>query len=846
MKYDKQRGAVLIDAVQMCRCAGVNAALPPHILPETLPDTGSDAEKTAIKSSRNDPADKDPSAAQILRLPRSLRRREIAGALGCGTAGDSFRASVRLEMPMTCGGVNVILTSVCDGVCLRGRKVCAAAFREVTPAGLSKSPSVNGDVLLCINAWLLGASRGLEKVSAMLIEYVPGDPDGGYRITEKEFDVCDLYGRVSLLLGQCRRRIKTEREHADVLDDCASLKFPYPSLRAGQKELISSVYSAVKNGRRLFAQAPTGIGKTISVLYGAVRAMSGGDFRRIFYLTAKASTRREAYAAAGQIYSVGARLRTVVLTAKEQICPMAKAARAAGIKEGFVCDPETCPLMKDYANRRGEALDDLLGGYHGYPTSAVVTAAAKAGVCPYELSLDLSEHCDIIICDYNYAFDPGVKLRRYFSPEAGDTGGSVFLVDEAHNLTERARDIYSAVITSADLDAAAAVAQNSDKVSGCMEILRGALEETRQFCRDEMQKDEEGREYGFYYSQNPIPTIDGAVEGLCRELEIYRFTHRNDPQTEAPASVLLRLCRKWQSAAAAYDDRYRTYVEVASDEICVRLFCLDPSGRLGEALEAAHSAVFFSATLTPSDYFADVLGGGKVEEGSGNCRSVSLPSPFPRENLCLCAVTSVSTRFDDREKSARKIAAVIAAAASAKSGNYIAYFPSYNYMETVLGIFRKKYPKVSITVQSRGMSREERDNFLDFFKEDEGKLRIGFCVLGGSFSEGVDLPGKRLIGTVVVGVGLPGLCAERNMIRDYYENRIERGYDYAYTYPGMNSVLQAAGRVIRRDDDRGVVVLVDDRYATEQYRELMPPHWEGLRLVDDLAELPVILGEFWG
>lgn len=883
MRYDRERDAVVIDSVEICRCAGVSVTLPPVILPNlvnipnhpnisnlpNLPktflpkksagnssDALSEVSSNALSEASSDALSEassdalsgifsaplygtapDPiSETEFRRLPGSLRRREILGALG-----NRFRAAVPLETPMICGDVDVIVTGTADGVRVSGRKISAVGFREVSAAAFSKSPSVNGDALLCINACLLGASMELDTVGAMLIEYVPGDPDGGYRITEKEYRVCDLWGRVSAMLGQCRRRAEMERYRSlEVLPTCAGLPFPYPGLRQGQKELISSVYSALKNGRRLFAQAPTGIGKTISTLYGAVRAMSEGKFRRIFYLTAKASTRREAYAAAGQIYKAGAGLRTVVLSAKEQMCPGAKAARGA-----FICDPQTCPLMKNYTEKRGEALDGMLKNYHGYPTSTIISAAAECGICPYEFSLDLSEYCDIIICDYNYAFDPGVKLRRYFSPDAGDTGGSVFLVDEAHNLTERAREIYSAVLTTADLDAAALVGEMSPGVKEAMAGLRRELERSKELCRDELYRDDEGREYGFYFSLNPIPGMDGAVENLCRELEIFYYSHKNDHLAAGTASVLLRLCRKWTEAAGAYDDRFRTYVEVNAGEISVRLFCLDPSGRLGEALEAARGAVFFSATLTPSDYFADVLGGGKAEEGSGNCRSLSLPSPFPRENLCLCAVTSVSTRYEDREKSARKIAAVIAATASARAGNYIAYFPSYNYMETVLEVFRKKYPKVKITAQSRGMSRGERDGFLDFFKDDEGKLRIGFCVLGGSFSEGVDLPGKRLIGTIVVGVGLPGLSAQRNMIRDYYETRIERGYDYAYTYPGMNSVLQAAGRVIRRDDDRGVVVLADDRYATEQYRELMPPHWEGIRFVEDVASLPGILGEFW-
>ena len=249
--------------------------------------------------------------------------------------------------------------------------------------------------------------------------------------------------------------------------------------------------------------------------------------------------------------------------------------------------------------------------------------------------------------------------------------------------------------------------------------------------------------------------------------------------------------------------------------------------------------MFFSATLTPADYFSDILGGGK------DSRSVSLPSPFPRENLGLYALTSVSTRFEDRDKSYKKIVGAIAATVAARRGNYIVYFPSYKYMQSVSDIFTARYPNVPVSIQRSGMTRQEREEFLSFFEDDVGRLRVGFCVLGGSFSEGVDLPGGRLIGTLIVGVGLPGLSAERNIIRDYFENRAECGYDYSYTYPGMNSVLQAAGRVIRRPEDRGVVVLIDDRYADEKYRMLYPPHWEGMRFAADIPALQAELAGFW-
>ncbi len=666
---------------------------------------------------------------------------------------------------------------------------------------------------------------GLDKIRISITD--------GEKHSESVADFSDLDGMLAMTLSLIKRRAENERERVTcVMPAAKKLRFPHGSFRAGQRELISSVYSACKSGKRLFASAPTGIGKTVSVLYGAVRAWSEGGFRRIFYLTAKASTRREAYAAAGRICAAGAPLRTVVLTAKEQMCPI----RAMRGGEGFVCNAESCPYMSGYMQKRSEAIGELLGAYHGYPAREILRCASAHGLCPYELSLDLSEYCDVIICDYNYAFDPQVKLQRYF---AGGDGDCVFLIDEAHNLPERARDIYSACLTEDDIATLRAYTAAFPKADGALEELQGALCATAKLCEDNRFCDDEGREFGYYFNREPIEGLERAVAHAADAVEKFYHAHKDDIPVASAAAAFLRLCRKWQDASDAYDGRYRTYIEMNCGKMSAKLYCLDPAGRLDDALGAAHASVFFSATLSPSEYFSDILGGGRDH------RAISLPSPFPRENLFLCAVTAVSTRYEDREKSYKRISAVIAATCSARAGNYIVYFPSYKYMDGVLDIFKKKYPHVSIAVQKRGMTRNERDEFISFFREDEGKLRVGFCVLGGSFSEGMDLPGSRLIGTVVVGVGLPGLSAERNIIRDYYETKSESGYDYAYTYPGMNGILQAAGRVIRRDTDRGVVVLVDDRYATEKYRALMPPHWEGIKFIPELRDLQAQLMEFW-
>ena len=743
--------------------------------------------------------------------------------------GERFRAECPLSADIESGSLVYRISGRADGI-IEGEVPVLLEFKTVTHSAFERASSRLGRAQVTIYAALYALSHDSKKVTARL---VIATPDGEkVKNSDRTYTVDELRIALHGLLTSVAPLAYNEADSlCKVHPELSKLKFPHPSLRDGQRELISSVASAVKGGKRLFAQAPTGIGKTVSVLYGAARAMGQADIRRIFYLTAKASTRREAYAAAGRLAGAGAGLRTVVLTAKEQICP-----RKMG--SDFICDPDHCPLAKGYYDRRAAALESLISNYKGYPAGAISQVAAKHSVCPYELSLDLSEYCDIIICDYNYAFDPAVKLRRYFAEGAYCGGKNVFLIDEAHNLPERARDIFSATLTRQDVARLREAVQSDHLLTSALDALDGAICRAGELCEENMTE-QDGVRCGYYFNLNPLPELDDAVARALERTELFYFTHRTDPPLAGAASRFRGICKKWQNAADNFDERYRTYIEKIGDEVSLKLYCLDPSARLDEALSEAHASVFFSATLTPADYFSDILGGGK------DSRSVSLPSPFPRENLGLIALTSVSTRFEDRDKSYKKIAGAIAATVAAKRGNYIVYFPSYKYMQSVADIFTARYPNVPVAIQRSGMTRQEREEFLSFFEDDVGRLRVGFCVLGGSFSEGVDLPGSRLIGTLIVGVGLPGLSAERNIIRDYFENRAECGYDYSYTYPGMNSVLQAAGRVIRRPEDRGVVILIDDRYAGEKYRALYPPHWEGMRFAADIPALQAELAGFW-
>ncbi len=749
-------------------------------------------------------------------------------------AGESaaYEKAVFLRNTTCHEGIYYTVTGVADGVLVEDHTVLIEELDALH--GRLNAPSAEAFSRLCCYAYFLCAARELPVVRLR------------YRMVDVArdivYDTCREMTREALkehylvLLSRISffARFEVKRKTED-LPSVTGIRFPYENPREGQTELAESVFRAIRRKKRLFAGAPTGIGKTMSTLYPAVKALGEGMVDRVFYLTAKASTRREAYAAAGKIFEAGAKIRTVVLYAKEQLCFL-----EGGCKNGANsrCNPVDCPYASGYYDRVGGALAELLSRKNGFPRAIIEEVAQKHRICPHELSLDLSLYCEIIICDYNYVFDPAVYLRRYFDGD-GERGKYVFLVDEAHNLPDRARDMYSARLVSEPfIELFAQIDPSDEKLYRAFEEFLRSTDRISLLCTENRQKHEDGTESGYYMNRAPFLKFAEEVENCRRAMD--SFLRQNAGHTlEKPLADLSSSLRRFSRIAEYYDDRFLTFAELLHGKLTLQLYCLDPSGVLDAAAARAKAAVFFSATLSPLDYFSDILGGGK------NAMTLALPSPYDPENLSVTVVPGVSTRFEDREKSYKRVATYIAAAVSAKAGNYMVYFPSYEYLSRVHEKFSARYPGVECVVQRQGMSAREREDFLSAFPADVGHLRVGFCVLGGSFSEGVDLPGSRLIGTIIVGVGIPGLSNERNILRDYYENKCERGYDYAYTYPGMNRVLQAAGRVIRREDDTGIVVLIDSRYAEEPYLHLYPAHWQNITAAGDAKSLAHRITRFW-
>lgn len=802
MRYDRENRAVLLSVTELCAAA---------------------AGESDLRAGGG--RFFDGSAAVGKEIHRALQE----------AGGENYTPEVPLTAEIPCGDFTYILDGRADGIVRDGGKITIDEIKSFFGNEFPKKPYPAHLAQAYCYGLMLCRNEGLDAVTVRLT-YVRVK-DRQTRIYAEQCKAEQLHGFVLALLTKISYRAEIWKERAEIrLPSAASGKFPYSSVREGQETMMTEVYRDVRAGKRLFLEAPTGIGKTLSALYPAVRALGEGKIDKIFYLTAKGVVRTEAYRAAGQIFEAGARLRTIILTAKEQLCPNESAkADPAGLSEH--CNPADCPYARGFYERCPAAMKQLLTEGNGYPASVITTIAARYRICPYEFQLELSEFCDIVICDYNYVFDPDICLRRYFSEDA-IPGKYALLVDEAHNLDDRARGMFSASFRSTDLVGIPEQIPEDDPFHAEIAQFCKETDRLRLLCKDTLERSSDGVERGYYLNRNSTGEYPACVRKILACAEDWAREHREDGAYLAVKTLIARL-RRFVSASERFDRSFLTYVESEGDVRKIRLLCLDPSALLDERMRRAAAVVMFSATLTPLDYFADILGGGR------NAVRLALPSPFPAENLGLFTATGISTRYGDRDRSLKAAVSLIAATVSGRKGNYIAYFPSYDYMEKARDAFCRRYPTLTVLSQKRGMTSAEKTEFLESFADD-GQLRIGFCVLGGSFSEGVDLPGGRLIGVVIIGTGMPGISAERNILKEYYDStREERGFDYAYTYPGMNRVLQAAGRVIRRESDRGVVVLADDRYAGEPLKSLFPAHWSHAICAGNAQELADLVDSFW-
>ena len=595
-----------------------------------------------------------------------------------------------------------------------------------------------------------------------------------------------------------------------------NLDFPF-EYRPGQRNLAVSVYKAIRDSQNLFIQAPTGVGKTISTVFPAVKAMGDCEGDKIFYLTAKTITRTVAEETFDILRQNGLVFNSITITAKDKICCME-------FDEGPQCNPVMCPYAQGHFDRVNEAVFDIITHEKVITRQVIEEYANKHTVCPFEFSLDISYWMDGIICDYNYAFDPHVHLKRFFADAVG--GDYIFLVDEAHNLVDRARNMYSAGIVKEDILAIKRLVGLLDKrLTGALESCNRELLAMKRVCED---------------SYAIKVDVDSFALKMIRLGELLiRFMENNrgyEHMTEL--SEFYFAVAHFNMMYEMAVDNYVIYTEHTDRGFMLRLFCVNPSASLKNMLERGRAAVFFSATLLPVNYYKEMLSGDSGE------RAIYAHSPFDTSKRLLVVGRDVTSRYTRRnEDEYRKIVSYIRTLYEAKRGNYLIFFPSYRYMEDVYACCEEGLRR-HINMQKKEMTEDSKEEFLSAF-EDGDRAVIGFCVMGGIFSEGIDLKEDSLIGAVIVGPGLPMINTEGQILRRFYDELNGMGYEYAYVYPGMNKVLQAAGRVIRTDKDRGVIALLDDRFLNRQYQSLFPLEWEDYRIVDIKGIEQEVL-DFWG
>lgn len=595
-----------------------------------------------------------------------------------------------------------------------------------------------------------------------------------------------------------------------------SFNFPFEKYRKGQREIAVLVYKTISKNHGAFIQAPTGIGKTVSTLFPAIKAMREGYTSKIFYLTAKTVIRGVAEETFLYMENQGLQFKTATLTAKDKIC----------FKEKSHCHKDYCEYAKGHFDRVNTAIFNIFENENSFTREKIERYAKIHKVCPFEFSLDLTLLADCVICDYNYVFDPRVYLKRFFYDS---TGEYTFLIDEAHNLADRAREMFSAELCKKELfDVKKILKNNAPILAKDLGKMNSFFLSMKKLCESENH---------YIMTQEP-KDIYPLIRKFIGDAEEFLVKNQGDEFQEKVLEIYFKMLA-FMRIAEFYDERYITYIENHYKDTKIKIFCIDPSYLLNEAIKRGKSAIFFSATLTPIDYFTKILGGGDLSY------KMILPSPFESKNKTLLIADNISTKYKNRDKSYNIISKYIKSVIDIKMGNYIVFFPSYAYMEAVYNVFTKTYPDTNTIIQSINMSEEERENFLLKFKPNTKEKVLGFSVLGGVFSEGVDLKEDRLIGSIIVGVGLPQICLERNLIVDFFNNKYNMGYEYSYMYPGMNKVLQAAGRVIRTESDRGMLLLIDERFTDRNYLKLFPIDWFPNYVVKNVEDLKKHLNDFW-
>ena len=729
--------------------------------------------------------------------------------------GTNYTAEVPLKIQMPCDGFVLQIEGRADGVLKDDGKVLIDEIKGILRSleHLEAPVPVHLAQAKCY-AYIYAVQNSLKCIDVQMT-YCQMETEEIRRFCQ-EFEFQELQTWFQDLVTQYEKWAKFEIEWRNVRNDSIrQIEFPFP-YREGQRDLVVSVYRTILRKKKLFIQAPTGVGKTMATVFPAVRAVGEGLGEKIFYLTAKTIMRTVAEQAFSLLKEKGLLYKTITLTAKEKIC----------FCEEAECNPDACPYAKGHFDRVNDAVFDLITHSGDWSREVLEKQAKKHMVCPFEMSLDVSNWADAVICDYNYAFDPQAHLKRFFS-ESGK-GEYLFLIDEAHNLVERGREMYSASLYKEDLLEVRKLVKAEDP-----KLAKGLSECNQQFL-------ELKRECEHYQILKSVSHIALKLMNVLSKLEDY-LEECKDAEKKKRVLDFYFAVRSFLNIHDIMDENYVIFSEMMEDgRFQIKLFCVNPAVNLQNYLEQGNSTIFFSATLLPVHYYKKLL---SVEKDD---YAVYAHSSFPQENKFLFIGTDVSTRYTRRgESTYQRFARYIAVMAEQKKGNYMAFFPSYRFLEEVHTCFLECVDhEVDSICQVSYMDEEQREEFLEEFEQEREKSLVAFCVMGGIFSEGIDLTDDKLIGAVIAGTGLPQVCTEREILKQYFNAADMDGFDYAYLYPGMNKVLQSAGRVIRTESDRGVILLLDDRFRAMRYREVFPREWQQYQL-GSVKNLEQEIRTFW-
>lgn len=739
------------------------------------------------------------------RMHRKIQRR----------MGASYQAEVPLAIQIETAKYVLLVEGRADGIILE-EQVTVDEIKGVYQnlEYLEKPVAVHKAQAMCY-AYIYASQHELKEISVQMT-YCNLDTEEIRRFKETCL-LFDLENWFYTLIGQYAKWADFQVEWKKrMVSSITDLQFPY-AYRRGQKELAGDVYRTILRKKNLFIQAPTGTGKTLSTIFPSVKAVGEGLADKIFYLTAKTITGTVARETFSLLAEHGYQAKIIQITAKEKMC----------LCEEMDCNPIHCPYAKGHYDRVNDAVYDLLMKQDLFSREVLLEQAENYQVCPFEMSLDAAIWSDDIICDYNYAFDPNVYLKRFFGE--GQKGDYIFLVDEAHNLVERGREMYSAELYKEDFLAMRKLLKDQDDklikaLTRCNQIFLEYKREcdTCMVCEDD------------------ISLFIFALMRLAERLDLFLRKQREHPKKKEILEFYLNL-RNFLNIYERVDERYVIYTEHEADgRFKMRLFCVDPSYNLQECLDKGRSTIFFSATLLPVQYYKEML---STREDN---YAIYAQTSFEEEQKLLLIGKDVSSRYKRRNESEfQKMAAYIADITAAKAGNYMVFFPSYKMLDEVYEQFLKIAPvEVQLLKQESGMTEVEREEFLQAFANGSKDALVAFCVLGGIFGEGIDLKQEQLIGAVIIGTGLPQIGNEREILKAYYDKKADEGFDYAYRYPGMNKVLQAAGRVIRTIDDRGVIALLDERFLESSNQRLFPREWTKYQICD-MDNVSRKLSDFW-